>query len=99
MKKIGLPLLFLLFALACKRRVTRETMETNLKTAWYHFLIQAKNYDSTKVKFNVKDVVYYEDKTLYLCQFTVEMRSNGHDTTGQMFGSISKDFSSIKRKW
>jgi hypothetical protein len=99
MRKFGLPLLFLLLALACKRRVTRETTETNLKTAWYNFLVHGKNYDSAKVKFKVKDVVFYEDNTRYDCQFTVEMRTNGRDTTGQMFGIISKDFSSIKRKW
>ncbi len=99
MKNHAIFLVFTLLTVGCKRHVTRESLETNLKDAWYHFLTRDKHYDSSSVKFRVNDVVFYEDHTAYLCRFTVRMQMNGHDTTGQMFGTISKDFNTIKRKW
>jgi hypothetical protein len=89
----------LLFAgMSCKRKLSRSDVEIQLKSAMHEFLIRRPNYDSTKLKYEVQKVYFYEDKTAYDCEFVVHMWVNGYDTSGVMTASISKDFSSVKRK-
>ncbi len=63
------------------------------------YLNSPKRVDSTKVKFTVLDVAYYEDKTVFDCQFKVHMKNATTDTVGDMGATVSKDFSKVKRKF
>jgi hypothetical protein len=76
-----------------------EQTENELKLSMATYLNNEKHKDNTPVKFTVLEVVYYEDKTVYDCQFKVEMQEPGHDTVGSMFAWISKDFATVKRKY
>ena len=49
-------------------------------------------------KFTMVDVSWYEDTENYYCTFTVKLtRPDGTDTTGNISGIITKDFSKVKR--
>jgi len=100
MKKICF--LFILFlAFGCQRQpATREEVEKDLKTAMQKYLYEQLHNDSTHVKYHVKDVVFFEDKTFYDCEFKVELSDNrvNFDTTGTMSARISKDFSKVVRR-
>ena len=62
------------------------------------YLYKQVNNDSSKVKYQVKDVSYFAEKKLYTCDFKVRMILPGRlDTTGTMRAYISKDFKEIKR--
>ncbi|HEV3249473.1 MAG TPA: hypothetical protein VGZ71_00885 [Puia sp.] len=63
------------------------------------FLYKGVNNDSTTVKFVVKSENFFEDKTFYECEFIVYKQYNKHDTTGMMGARISKDFSTVKRRF
>ncbi|GGA92218.1 hypothetical protein GCM10011511_14500 [Puia dinghuensis] len=63
------------------------------------FLKKKAGPDSTRTQFNVEEVVYFEDKDFFDCEFKVRMRTNEKDTTGEMAATISKDFSQVTRKW
>lgn len=84
---------------SCKRHVTYEKIESDLKTTMENYLNTRRNIDTNKLKFTVIDVVFYEDKTVYDCRFNVDMRENGKDTVGTMEAWISKDFVTVKRKF
>jgi hypothetical protein len=47
----------------------------------------------------IKDLVYYPDKmkNLYMCTFTVELKTATSDTTGTMMALIPNDFSKVTR--
>ncbi len=90
-------LLLLLAALSCKRALSRSEVEKQLKKAMYNSLIKRPDYDSTIVKYDVKNVTFYEDNKFYDCEFLVHMWQKGIDTTGNMSAKISKDFSVVKR--
>jgi hypothetical protein len=97
MKKM-LLLLVLVTGFACKRKLSPSELQGELKKAMLTFLQQQKGYDSTTMKFEVQDVTYYEDVKMYDCEFKVRLTQNGHDTTGIMTGTVSKDFSKVSRK-
>ena len=63
------------------------------------YLNSPKRVDTTKVKFTVLDVIYYEDKVVFDCQFKVRMKNATIDTVGQMGATVTKDFSTVKRKY
>ena len=67
-------------------------------TTMQKFLYQQVNNDSTKVKYQVNKVYYFETKEIYLCEFNVRVVSQKLDTTGTMTADISKDFLTVKRK-
>jgi hypothetical protein len=98
--KISVFILAASLALAgCKRQLAKEDTEKALESAFYHYLTTQRNYDSTRVKFEVRKVYYFESKTVYDCEFKVNMKmTGGVDTTGVMLAQISKDFSQVKRK-
>jgi len=76
-------------------------MRDNLDHAWLRFLQKGPHTDSTKVKFEIMNVTYFEDSAFYVCEFKVRMKipSQGIDTIGIMNGIVSKDFSVIHRKY
>jgi hypothetical protein len=79
--------------------MSREELETQLKKAMYRGLYQDINNDSSKVKFDVLSVNFYEDKDFYDCEFMVRLREPGRDTTGSMGATITKDFKKMNRKY
>jgi hypothetical protein len=89
--------LLLFTGLACKRKLSRFDVESQLKSAMHAFLINRPNYDSSKLKYDVQKVSFFDDKTEYDCEFVVHMWDNGKDTTGVMTATITKDFTKVKR--
>jgi len=91
----------LLLTVACKKKFSPHQTQDVLKRAWLNFLEKGPNFDSTVDKFEVLDVSYYEDSTLYLCEFKVRMKipSQHIDTIGMMNGTISRDFTVVHRKY
>ena len=89
----------LLVLFSCKKKMSREELETQLKKAMYRGLYQDINNDSSKVKFDVLSVNFYEDKDFYDCEFMVRSREPGRDTTGSMGATITKDFKKMNRKY
>jgi nitrate/nitrite-specific signal transduction histidine kinase len=98
MNKTVLFLALLLFLFACKRKLTPSELQTELKKAMLNYLQNQQGYDSSTIRFDVMDVSYFEDVKVYDCEFKVKLTQNGHDTTGIMTSTISKDFSKVKRK-
>ena len=85
--------------LACKHASTREEVEDKLKKSMTEYLYKSVNNDSSQVKFKVLNVIFFEEKNLYRCEFDVQMkRIKGGDTTGTMSADISKNFKNISRK-
>ena len=99
MKKI--PMLFVVVVLfACNRNMSPEELETKLKSTMTDYLYKGVNYDSSKVKYHVKEVTYYIDKDYYDCEFKVFMSVTGSkDTVGGMRANISKDFTKVLRSY
>jgi hypothetical protein len=89
----------LLVLFACKKKMSREDLETQLKMAMYRGLYQNINNDSSVVKFDVLSVNFFEDKDFYDCEFIVRLRKPGYDTTGSMGAMITKDFKKMNRKY
>jgi len=89
--------LSLLLALACGTRPKPEEVESRLKRTMSEFLYQSVNNDSSKVKFEVKQVIYFADKEFYECEFKVKMLQAGHDTIAGMKARVAKDFSKVVR--
>jgi uncharacterized linocin/CFP29 family protein len=89
----------LIFTFSCKRHISHEQTETELKIAMENYLNTRKNVDTNQLKFTVRSVIFFEDKTVFDCQFKVEMKQPDKDTVGDMAAWISKDFSTVKRKY
>lgn len=93
----------LLVSLCCFSCVMRnpqpDDVEKNLKTTMQKYLYDAVNNDSSNVKYHVESVIFYEDaqKDIYICDFTVNMKTKLFDTTGNMRATISRDFKTVKR--
>jgi hypothetical protein len=90
----------ILLSLACKRRLSREEVGTELKKAMLAHLENAPNFDTGKVHIKVLDVTYFEGTKVYNCEFRVSMKipGRGLDTVGVMTANISKTFDSVYRK-
>jgi hypothetical protein len=88
---------------SCFKKTSRKEVEENLKTAMGLYLNHQPQIDSSRVKFNVLEVVYFEDKTDYICEFKVNMKEKHDtilkDTTGSMSANISKDFKTVSRRY
>lgn len=93
-------LLLTLSIWGCKRKTADANVKTEsrLKAAMQNELYKAVNYDSAKVKYQVLDVTFYEEKSRFVCEFNVRLIQNGHDTTGIMTADISRDMTVVKRK-
>lgn len=91
---------FILILFACNRNPSPEELQAKLKATMTDFLYKGTNYDSSKVKYRVQDVIYYIDKNYYDCEFKVKMSvTGGKDTVGGMSAKISKDFKTVLRSY
>jgi len=87
---------------SCIKKTSSKEVEENLKASMTLFLNHQPRLDTSRVKFNVLSVVYFEEKNQYLCEFRVNMKEKEdniiHDTTGTMNAVISKDFKDVTRR-
>ena len=103
-----LLLAFLVFG--CKIKNDLSTVSEDLMTTMQSYLYRSNvNNDSSKVKYRVLDVIYFNDtlKKRYVCVFKVHLKENivdtsgkmktHFDTTGKMEAYISKDFKTVTR--
>ena len=97
MKKIFFCLLCIL-AISCQKKPKQAEVQDHLKKAMSGFLYESINNDSSKVKYDVKDVLFFEDREFYECEFNVRMLQDGKDTTGVMKARVTKDFTKVSRK-
>ncbi len=72
--------------------------EARLMQAMQTKLYESINNDSSTTKYRVLSVTYYEDKTVFLCEFKVRLQKTNIDTTGIMTADISKDMKIVRRK-
>ena len=88
---------------SCAKKMKREDVEESLKSAMDLYLNHQPRIDTSGVKFSVLNVIYFEDKTYYICNFKVNMKGiRTHqlfDTTGAMAARISKDFKTVSRTY
>lgn len=101
MNKIALTAIILtgLFFNSCERKLSQNDVENELKKAMTALLYKSVGNDSSKVKYQVVGVTYFEDKQFYECEFKVHMTTKTSDTTGIMAARVSKDFSRVARKF
>jgi hypothetical protein len=93
-------MIMFLAAFSCRRHLSRSEAETQLKKAMTNYLYKQINYDSSKAKYEIQQVDFFEDKDFYECEFKVRLHitQKNHDTTGIMTARVSKDFSTVRRK-
>jgi hypothetical protein len=95
MRSICFALLFLIIT-GCQRKLSTTEVKSNLEKAMAAYLHQTQHIDSPPLRFDMIDVVYQENDSSYLCQFTIRLhRPDGSDTTGVIGARVSKDFSLI----
>lgn len=98
-------ILLIVFSIACKRKTgyAAADLEQKLKTTLQQYLYTDKNTDSTKVKYDITNLNYFDDsiKDKYICEFTVHMHifQNNFDTTGTMKADVSRDFKKVQRTY
>jgi hypothetical protein len=93
--------LLIVSVIGCKSRSLADInaeKESRLKAAMLSSLYKNVNNDSSKFKFEVKDVTFFESKDKFLCEFKVRLIHEKLDTTGIMTADISKDMSVVRRK-
>ncbi len=97
MKRLTVAIIASLFLFCCVYD-KKENTEERLKKAMTEFLYASVNNDSSRVKYNVQNVTYFEEEIDYQCEFTVHVSVQGQsDTTGKMTAEISKDFEKVTR--
>jgi hypothetical protein len=88
---------------SCLKKTGKKDVEENLKTAMGLYLNHQPRLDTSRVKFKVLEVTYFEDKMAYLCEFRVNMKTKENsqikDTIGMMAANVSKDFKTVSRKY
>ena len=97
MRYIYSLLLLLALGTACKQKVlSGKELEDKLKSTMAKHLHETLKAGT---EVTIKDLVYYPEKTksLYICTFTVELRTPTSDTTGTMMAYIPNDFSKVTR--
>ncbi|HEY4935861.1 MAG TPA: hypothetical protein VII44_04740 [Puia sp.] len=81
--------------------MSRKEVEESLKTAMELYLNHGPRIDTSRIKFNVLEVAFFEDTAVYICDFKVHLKEKRIDrmidTTGSMSARISKDFKNITR--
>jgi hypothetical protein len=94
-------LLLTVFAFACKAKDPTIQLQDDLKNTMQTYLYNAINNDSSNVKYHIKEVVYYTDssRNVYICEFTVQLKTKLFDTTGIMKAYISKDLKKVDRMY
>ena len=96
----AIGLIFFL-AVGCRRRMSPDEVRSELKQTWLKYLEKDPHFDPSRIHIKVLNVIYFEDKKVYNCQFKVSMKwpERGLDTVGIMTGNITKDFDSVYRKY
>jgi hypothetical protein len=91
-----------LFLFSCFHKQSKNEVVENLKTAMNLYLNHQPRIDTSRVKFNVLEVTFFEGKLGYTCNFKVNMREKRGsiltDTTGFMSANVSKDFKDVSRR-
>jgi hypothetical protein len=91
-----------IFFNSCLKKDSRKQTEENLKTAMDLYLNHQRQIDTSRVKFKVLEVTFFEGKLGYICDFKVNMKERRDsiltDTTGYMNANISKDFKEVSRR-
>ena len=91
-----------IFLGSCIKKDSRKQTEENLKTAMELYLNHQPKIDTSRVKFKVLEVSFFEAKLGYICDFKVNMKDRRDstliDTTGVMNANISKDFKEVSRR-
>ena len=91
-----------IFFSSCLKKDSRKQTEENLKTAMDLYLNHQRQIDTSRVKFRVLEVTFFEEKRGYICNFKVNMKERRDsiltDTTGFMNANISKDFKDVTRR-
>jgi hypothetical protein len=99
---IAIALLGGIFFSSCLKKDNRKQTEENLKTAMDLYLNHQPKIDTSRVKFNVLEVTFFDGKLGYICNFKVNMKEKRDsiltDTTGYMNANISKDFKNVSRR-
>lgn len=102
-RAISICLLWGLSVYSCIKKQNRQELEGNLKTAMELSLNHQPRMDTSRTKFKVNEVKFYEGKKVYNCEFTVNMKQKLPDrfvdTVGYMSADISKDFKTVTRKY
>jgi hypothetical protein len=95
-------LLSVIFLFSCLKKASRKETEESLKTAMGLYLNHQHRIDTTKTKFTVLEVTFFEAEKGYICDFKVNLKDNKDgplvDTTGMMSANISKDFKDVTRR-
>src|SRR6188768_1972746 len=97
MKYIYSLLLLCMLITACKQKVlSGKALEDKLNKTMADYLHKTLKPGTEVI---IKDLVYYPEKMekLYICTFTVELRTATSDTTGNMMAYIPNDFSKVTR--
>jgi hypothetical protein len=99
MKKIAWSIILLFVTAAgCVRKRSVEEIKDHLKEAMTQKLMSQRPPNAPPLHFQIVKVVYYENVEYYDCLFTVRLqRPDGSDTTGQVKGRVSKDFTKVVR--
>lgn len=104
-KKFHFFFLFLLgmfFFISCIKKDGPKQIEENLKASMELSLNHNPRIDTSRVKFKVLEVSYFEAPKGFICEFKVNMKekTNGvlKDTTGMMSANISKDYKNVTRR-
>jgi hypothetical protein len=98
MKVLFTLLLFSSFIGCSDASLEYNKVQGRLISSMQTYLYKEINNDSSKVKYHVQEVRFFEDKEFYECEFKVHMQTKSLDTTGFMTARISKDFNTVKRK-
>jgi len=97
---VAIASIILLFS--CLKKSSKKDVPENLKTAMGLYLNHRRDIDTSRVKFKVLEVAYYEAKAGYICEFKVNMQTKVSDqikdTIGTMTANISKDFKDVSRR-
>ena len=90
-------LLLCVLVTACKQKIlSGKALEDKLNKTMADYLHKELKPGTEVI---IKDLVYYPEKmkNLYLCTFTVQLKTATSDTTGTMMALIPNDFSKVTR--
>ncbi|MEO6328324.1 MAG: hypothetical protein ABIO55_05305 [Ginsengibacter sp.] len=90
-------ILLLIIGAGCKpKEISGNDLKNKLMETMDEYLHKTLN---PGVKFTIKDVIYYPEKmkSLYICQFNVNMRFGIKDTSGIVAATITNDFEKVTR--
>ena len=90
-----------IICVSCVKKTSKKDTEESLKTAMGQYLNHGPRIDTSRIKFSVLEVAFFEEKMFYVCNFKVNMKQKRDDqlidTTGSMSANISKDFKDVTR--